>query len=163
MLVRSFYPGVSDPKELGREVTRDALFTAFGRRIAYLHSAKAPTWRYYFNHTGPNSSAEGAASVTHGGEVAFVLGTMEECRCLGRPVMPLDYTVERRTGDRWAAFVRTHRPSGEVEWPVDDRRRGQVLEIGDEEAARSDFMSLRVNAFIVAINFAERKNSQENR
>ena len=58
ILVRSLYPGVSDQKQLGREVARDALFTAFGRRIAYLDSAKAPTWRYYFNHVGLNASAD---------------------------------------------------------------------------------------------------------
>ena len=43
ILVRTLYPGVSDQKQLGREVARDALFTALGRRIAYLDSAKAPT------------------------------------------------------------------------------------------------------------------------
>ena len=43
IFVRSLYPGVSDQSQLGREVARDALFTAFGRRIAYLHSTKAPT------------------------------------------------------------------------------------------------------------------------
>ena len=58
ILVRSLYPGVSDQKQLGREVARDALSTAFGRRIAYLDSAKAPTWRYYFNHVGLNASAD---------------------------------------------------------------------------------------------------------
>ena len=157
IFVRSLYPGVSDQSQLGREVARDALFTAFGRRIAYLHSTKAPTWRYYFNHVGPNAST----GVVHGGEVPFVLETLEGCQCLGRPVTPLDRTVERRTGDRWAAFVRIHRPAGEVEWPVDDRQRGQVLEIGDEETARPGFMASRVNAFIAALNFAGRRSKKD--
>ena len=157
ILVRSLYPGVSDPSQLGREVARDALFTAFGRRIAYLHSTKAPTWRYYFSHAGPDASS----GVVHGGEVPFVLGTLEGCQCLGRPVTPLDQAVERRTGDRWAAFVRTHKPAGDVEWPMDDRRRGQVLEIGDEETVRPGFMAPRLNAFIAALNFAGRRSKKE--
>ena len=165
ILVRSLYPGVSDERQLGREVARDALFTAFGRRIAYLHSAKAPTWRYYFNNVGPNANAdantEATAGVLHGGEVPFVLGTLEGCQCLGRSVTPLDRAVERRTGDRWAAFVRTHKPAGTVDWPIDDRRRGQVLEIGDEDTARPGFMAPRLNAFIVALNFAGRRKAQE--
>ena len=157
IFVRSLYPGVSDQSRLGREVARDALFTAFGRRIAYLHSTKAPTWRYYFNHVGPNTST----GVLHGGEVPFVLGTLEGCQCLGRPVTPLDRKVERRTGDRWAAFIRIHRPAGEVEWPIDDRQRGQVLEIGDEETARPGFMASRLNAFIAALNFAGRRSEKD--
>ena len=40
ILVRSLYPGGTDQSQLGREVARDALFTAFARRIAYLHSTK---------------------------------------------------------------------------------------------------------------------------
>ena len=157
IFVRSLYPGVSDQSQLGREVARDALFTAFGRRIAYLHSTKAPTWRYYFSHVGPNTST----GVVQGGEVPFVLGTLEGCQCLGRPVTPLDRKVERRTGDRWAAFVLIHRPAGEVEWPIDDRQRGQVLEIGDEDTARPGFMAPRLNAFIAALNFAERRSEKD--
>jgi len=156
ILVRSLYPGVSDERQLGREVVRDAIFTAFGRRMAYLHSARAPTWRYYFTHTGTNAGT----GVGHGGEVPFVLGTVEACQCLGRFVTPLDRTVERRTGDRWATFVRTRRPSGEVEWPQDDRRRGQVLDIGDQETTRPGFMALRLSALITALNFAERRSKK---
>ena len=156
-LVRLMYPGVSDERQLGREVARDAIFTAFGRRIAYLHSTKAPTWRYYFSYKGANS----ATGVSHGGEVPFVFGTVDGCQCLGRFVAPLDRTVERRTGDRWTAFVSTRRPSGGIVWPQDDRRRGHVLEIGEQETARPGFMALRLNAFITALNFAERKSKKE--
>ena len=64
IFVRSLLPGVSDQSQLGREVARDALFTASGRRIAYLHSTKAPAWRNFFNHVGPNASI----GEVHGGE-----------------------------------------------------------------------------------------------
>ncbi len=118
ILVRSLYPGVFDQSQLGREMARDALFTAFGRRIAYLHSTKAPTWRDYFNHVVLDATAGATTGVSHGGEVPFVLGTLEGCQCLGRPVTPLDRTVERRTADRWAAFVRIQRPSGKSSGPL---------------------------------------------
>ena len=157
ILVRALYPGVTDPRQLGRDVARDALFTAFARRIAYLHSTQAATWRYYFNHVGPNANT----GVLHGGEVPFVLGTLEGCQCLGRPVTPLDRAVERRTADRWAAFVHSQRPAGNVEWPPDDRRQGQVLEIGDEETVRPGFMAPRLNAFIAALNFAGRSSKKD--
>ena len=93
IVVRSLYPGVSDQSQLGREVARDALFTAFGRRIAYLPSAKAPTWRYYFNHVSPNpstgASTKATASVTHGSVGSLCAGNSGERRqCLGRPVTP---------------------------------------------------------------------------
>ncbi|MFN6952302.1 MAG: hypothetical protein ACK4NE_06890, partial [Albidovulum sp.] len=51
---------------------------AFARRIAYLHSQSAPTWRYYFSHvqTGLRPPPPG---VGHGGEIVYVMGTGESC------------------------------------------------------------------------------------
>lgn len=157
ILLRSLYPGVSDERQLGREVARDALFTAFARRIAYLHSAKAPTWRYYFTHTGSNPGN----GVGHGGEVPFVLGTVDGCNCLGRLITPPDRTVERRTSNRWAEFVRNREPSGKILWSKDDRRNGQVLEIGDLDTVHPGFMASRINVFIAALNFAGRRSMKD--
>ena len=81
------------------EVARDVVFPAFARRIAYLHSAKAPTWRYYFSHGGTVPTGAG-----HGAEVPFALGTVEQCQCLGRSPNASDRAVERRVVDRWADF-----------------------------------------------------------
>jgi para-nitrobenzyl esterase len=153
-LVGALYPGVSDERQLGREVARDAVFTAFARRIAYLHSRKALTWRYYF--TGTN-----ADGVVHGGEVPYVLGTRDTCQCLGRPVRPLDRTLERRMSERWAAFVGIHSPAGETVWPQDNRRPGQVLEMGERDTVGPRFMAARINAMIVALNFAGRKKKRD--
>ena len=152
ILLHALYPGVSDQRQLGREVARDALFTAFARRIAALHSARAPTWRYYFSYAGMPSGT----GAHHGGEVPFVLANIEQCQCLSRAVTPLDQTVERRTTDRWASFVRTRVPAGQIAWPQDDRRRSQALEIGDQEIPRADFMAARLNAFIAVLNLAGR-------
>ncbi|MGJ7489077.1 carboxylesterase/lipase family protein [Variovorax sp. ZT4R33] len=153
ILVRSYYPDVADDRQLGREVARDVVFTAFARRIAYLHSATAPTWRYYFSRAG--SSPNGAG---HGAEVPFVHGTVERCQCLGGPVTQLDRDVARRIGDRWAAFASAGTPAGLPTWERDNRSRGWALEIGDEETGRSGFMAARLNAFITGLNLVSRRN-----
>lgn len=151
VLVRFYYPGVTDDRQLGREVARDVVFTAFARRIAFLHSAKAPTWRYYFSRAGTASNGAG-----HGAEVPFVLGTLEKCQCLGGPVTAADRDVERRIGDRWAAFASTGMPAGMPTWEPDNRIRGWALEIGDEETGRPGFMMARLNALITGLNIVGR-------
>lgn len=155
VLVRPFYPGIADNRQLGREVARDVVFTAFARRIAYLHSSKAPTWRYYFSHTGAALTGAG-----HGAEVPFVLGTTDQCACLGRPPNAVDRTVERRMGNRWASFATTGKPTGEVAWESDNRGRGWALEIGNDDVGRPGFMIARLNAFITVLNIAGRQGSR---
>ena len=156
-LVRRLYPGVAGDAELGRQVARDAVFTAFARRIAYLHVQRAPTWRYYFDH----ARAPGAA---HGAEVPYVIGTAASCQCLGAPASAADRAVEQRMGDRWVAFARTgqpvaglldaSRPDAGVPWPADDRVRGVVLEIGTADKVRPGFMTGRINTLITGLNLA---------
>ena len=154
ILVKPLYPGVADAAQLGREVARDVAFTAFVRRIAYLHLRKAPTWRYYFSHQ-PSAAVGPRRGVAHGGEVPLVLGTSARCACLGAPVQPQDLQVEARVGDRWARFARTGQPDGAVLWPADNRFRGALLDIGDDDEAQAGFMVLRLNAFIGALNLVQ--------
>lgn len=146
-LVARLYPGIDDDAELGRQVARDAVFTAFVRRIAFLHASRAPTFRYYFDH----ASAPGAG---HGAEVPFVFGTTDACRCLAAAPTATDHAVERRTGDRWVSFATTGVPAGDVPWPADDRGRGTVLEIADVDNVRPGFMAARVDALITTLNIA---------
>ena len=155
VLVRPYYPGVTDNRQLGLQVARDVVFTAFARRIAYLHSARAPTWRYYFSHAGTASTGAG-----HGAEVPFALGTVDYCRCLGRSPNAVDRTVERRMGDRWASFASTGTPAGEPVWEPDNRGRGWALEIGDDDFSRPGFMIARLNAFITVLNVVGRQGSR---
>ncbi len=155
VLVRSYYPGVSDERQLGREVARDVVFTAFARRIAYLHSAKAPTWRYYFSHPAPSSTG-----TAHGAEIPFVFGTVAACQCMDRSPTSLDSAVERRVGDRWAAFASTGKPTGDPTWELDNRSRGWALEIADEDSARPGFMMARMNAFITGLNLVGRQGTR---
>ena len=157
-LVKAFYPEVKDDRQLGLAMGRDVGFTAFARRIAYLHSQKAPTWRYYFSYTGMGAGSAGAG---HGAEVAYVMGTTQQCQCLGRPAKPLDLAVERRLGDRWAAFAATGKPEGSIAWPNDNRGRGVVLDIGDQDTVRPAFMSARLNTIITGLKWAGSRAARE--
>ena len=151
VLVKTLHPGVTDDGQLGREVVRDALFTAYAKRIATLHSAKAPTWRYYFSHRPAGRRSE-PGGVGHGGEVPYVHGNTRTCDCLGAAPDALDDAVERRVGDAWAGFART----GALPWERDDRVRGFVMEIAADDIARPRFMRPRLNAYILAANAVQR-------
>ena len=151
VLVKAFYPEVKDERQLGLAMGRDVGFTAFARRIAYLHSQKSPTWRYYFSHTGVDAGSAGAG---HGAEVPYVMGTTRQCQCLGQPATPLDLAVEHRLGDRWVAFAATGKPEGIVAWPQDNRGRGVVLDIGNQDTVRPAFMSARLNTIITGLKWA---------
>ena len=152
VLLKPLYPCVPDPAQLGREAIRDLVFTAYARRIAYLHSQQAPTWRYYFSHvqTGLRPRPPG---VGHGGEIAFVMGTGDSCRCLGAPFSAADRGVSRNVGDYWYAFARNGVPAakGAPAWPKDSARRAPVLEFADTPIPRPNFMQARLNTMIGAL------------
>jgi para-nitrobenzyl esterase len=152
VLVKPLYPGVGDDRQLGLQVARDVVFTSFARRIAYLHSKKSPTWRYFFSHAA--SDAPDPDGVGHGFEVPFVMGTTATCACLGGSVTAADLDVERRVGDRWFRFASSGQPDGMVRWENDRRLRPVALEIGAEDTARPAFMRARINAFIGVLNVA---------
>ncbi|MEO6362870.1 MAG: carboxylesterase family protein [Caldimonas sp.] len=156
IFVKPLYPGQNDPSRLGSEVARDVVFGAFARRIAYLHSAVAPTWRYYFGYL-PLSLRSTAPGVAHGGEIASVFGADERCGCLVAPPTDADRNIARRVGDYWHAFAKTGSPapSNNVAWPSDSRATAHLLEFGDEPVARSDFMKRRFDTYIGALNLLE--------
>ncbi len=153
ILVKPLYPGVTDASQLGREVVRDVVFTAFARRIAYLHSTRAPTWRYYFSRVPTNQRAT-MAGVPHGGEIATVFGIDDACGCLGAPLSADDRAYSKRVGDLWVAFARGAIPeSPDVPaWARDGRVAARTMEFGDEIVLREDFMKWRLDAFIGTLN-----------
>ncbi len=151
VLVKVLHPGVADEAQLSREVMRDAVFTAYAKRIATLHTTKAPTWRYYFSHRPAGSRAD-PGGVGHGGEVPYVLGTVRSCACLGPTLDATDDAVERRVGDAWAGFAR----AGSMPWTRDDASRGFVMEIAATDTERPRFMRPRLNAYILAANAVQR-------
>ena len=152
ILLKPLYPGVNDNAELGRQAVRDLVFTAFAKRIAYLHSQRAPTWRYYFSHVQTALQPQ-PPGVGHGGEIAFVMGTGDSCRCLGVPFSAADRKVSRDIGDYWFAFARNGTPSaaGAPAWPKDGTRRAQVMEFADTPIVQTNFMQARLNVMIGAL------------
>ncbi len=153
VLVRPLYRDVKDDAELGRQVVRDAVFTAFARRMAVLHAAKAPVWRYYFSRV-PDGLRGKQPGVPHGGEVPAVFGTADLCACTGAAPTDRDRAASRAMAARWVGFARNGRPdaTGLPAWPADAKFKSVLLEFGDKQVVRPDFMRHRLNAFIGAGN-----------
>ncbi|MEO6237324.1 MAG: carboxylesterase/lipase family protein [Vicinamibacterales bacterium] len=147
--VRPLYPRGLDDAALGREVVRDVIFAAFARRIAWLHSARAGTWRYLYSRLPENLRGR-VAGVPHGGEVSDVFGADASCGCLLAPPTEADGAAARLVGDYWFAFARDGRPSaaGGPAWQRDSRAAARTMEFGDEVVVRRDFMTRRLNTFI---------------
>ena len=160
IFVKWLYPGDRSDEQLGRETVRDLVFTTFVRRIAYLHSARAPTWRYYFSYV-PSGARTLLQGVPHGGEIAFTMGTLDVCRCMRAPVSNRDRDVSRRVATHWVDFARTGTPVPAVAsaWPQDGRRDAKLLEFGEAEDVHLDFMKERLDVFIVTLNVLSRFTS----
>jgi para-nitrobenzyl esterase len=160
ILVGPLYPEIadkSDDAELGRQVVRDVVFTAFARRIAVLQAALAPTWRYFHDDV-PRNARGLQPGVPHGGEVTAVFGTGDLCGCLAVPLTDDDKLAGQALAERWVAFARTGKPEvvGAPAWPADTRWKPVVFEFDDEPAARPGFMRERLNAFIGALKLVGR-------
>lgn len=143
--VKALYPKNSSTEQLDREIARDVVFTTFARRIAWLHAIRAPTWRYYFDHAGDDP-----AGMPSGAEVAFALGTIDICGCVGESVTDTDRDVSTRTTARWVGFARSGDPSPDDPgaWPRDRRQGARSLEIGASDTVRHDFMKRRFDVLI---------------
>jgi para-nitrobenzyl esterase len=160
ILVGPLYPEMtnkSDDAELGRQVVRDVVFTAFSRRIAVLQSARAPTWRYYDDDV-PRNARGLQPGVTHGGEVTAVFGTGDLCGCLAVPLTDEDKLAGQALAARWVAFAKTGKPevAGAPAWPNDTRWKPVVFEFDDDPEAQPRFMQERLDAFIGALKLVER-------
>ena len=154
-LLKKLYPDAADDAQLGRETVRDAVFTAFARRIAYLHSQSAPTWRYYFSHVQQDLRGK-VPGVGHGNEIPFVMGTAD-CGCLLVPFTAADRAYSRQVGDYWYAFALSGKPraGNAPAWTQDSVRNARTLEFGDRTVLRNDFMKARLNAFIAVLKTAD--------
>ena len=153
VLLRPLYRDVKEDAELGRQVVRDVVFTAFARRIAVLHAVKAPVWRYYYDRV-PDGLCGKHLGVPHGGEVAPVFGTADLCACTGVIPTDGDRAAARAMTARWVEFARSGQPNiaGLPVWPADTKRKNVLLEFGDTQVVRSAFMRRRLDTFIAAGN-----------
>lgn len=151
--VRGLYPPELTDAQLGRQTMRDLAFTAFARRVAFLHSSRAPTWRYYFSYVSEGTRAQ-QEGVGHGAELPFTMGTIDLCQCFAAPLTNADRATAQRTTQRWFDFARsgTPVPGDPAAWPRDTRRTSMLLEIGETDEVRVDFMKPRLNALIGTLN-----------
>lgn len=154
IVVRSLYPELSDDAAVGRKVANDVLFAAYARRIAFLHAARAATWRYRFSRVPDGLKTRFATGVPHGGEIAAAFDLDDGCRCLGAPLTDADRAASHRVADTWAAFARTSRPEapGAPAWPQDGRARAETMEFGEEAVLRTDLHKRRLNTLIGALD-----------
>lgn len=156
ILVKSLYPKVSSNTELGNQVMRDGVFTAFARRISYLQSQRAPVWRYYFSYVqqGLRSSQTG---VSHAGEIAFTMDTGTNCNCLKVPFSKSDQAMSKKMADSWVAFARSANPQIPQfpAWPKDSVKNDTLMEFSDTAIARKKFMQPRLNTLILGLKAAD--------
>ncbi len=150
--VRLLFPEATDDADLARLVVRDSVFSAFGKRIADLHAQRAPAWRYHFSYL-PEALQGVEPGVPHGGEIAFVLGTLDETPAYRDIHTPADDLMAERMNAYWLAFARTGRPepAGEPAWLGSTRRQSRTMEFSDEPELRNRFHDRRLNILIGVI------------
>ncbi|MES3013514.1 MAG: carboxylesterase family protein, partial [Pseudomonadota bacterium] len=153
--VKSLYPKELTDAQLGRQTARDVAFTAFARRIAGLHTARAPTWRYYYGYVGEGMRGR-QHGVPHGADIPYTMGTAAVCDCIGAAPTAQDRAAAQRASQRWFDFAAsgTPVPRDADAWPRDGRLEARVLEFGDTDVVRADFMARRLNTFIGVLNLA---------
>lgn len=147
--LKPLYPGVTDNNELGRQLIRDLIFTAFVKRIADLHAQRAPSWRYYFTYV-PVNLRDKEPGVPHGGEIVFVMGTGDLAPQYKAIFTDADREMSKRVGDYWFQFARTSKPNpqGEPAWDQASRTSDKTMEFGETIVLQSNMMKARLDVFI---------------
>ncbi len=147
--LKPLYPGVNNNEQLGSELVRDLVFTSFVKRMSDLHSARAPSWRYYFSYVPVNLRAQ-EPGVPHGGEIVFVFDTADVTPEYKSVFTDADRAMAKRVGDYWFAFASTSSPnaSGQPEWAQNDARNDNTMEFGNPIALQKNFMRARLTVFI---------------
>src|SRR5699024_10477683 len=103
--VKPLYPGVSDNADLGRQLIRDLVFTSFAKRMGDLHSAVAPTRRYYFSYL-PQAERMLEPGVPHGGEIVFVFDTLQDSPEYQKIATSADEDMARTVSEYWFEFAK---------------------------------------------------------
>ncbi len=149
VVLKQLYPEVKNNRELGREVIRDSIFATLVRRIADLHSQRAPTWRYYFSYV-PTRLRAREPGVPHGGEIVFMLGTADFVPSCKNTFTEADRAMLQRVNTYWFEFVRAGKPqaSGNPVWQNHDEANDMTMEFGETIVMRQDFIRHRLNEFI---------------
>ena len=149
-LVRVLYPGVKDDAELGRLAARDVVFTMPVRWVADRHSRRAPVWRYYWDYVAENNRGKHPKGADHGGEIPYVLGTLDVTTATKDIATDRDRKIARYGSEYWFQFARTGRPMGKdnPNWPGHTVARDWTLVVADETKAKRSFMRARLNVLL---------------
>lgn len=150
--VRLLFPEATDDADLARHAVRDSVFGAFGKRIADLHSRRAPAWRYYFSYL-PERQRGTEPGVPHGGEIAFVLGTLAVTPAYRDIHTAADDRMADRMTAYWLSFATTGRPepTGEPVWLPSTAAQSRTMEFSDPPELRDRFHDRRLNILIGVI------------
>jgi para-nitrobenzyl esterase len=153
IFLKALYPRVKGDKELARQATRDLVFTMPVRWIADRHVKLAPSWRYYFDYTAVKERSKFPDGVPHGAEIVYFLNTGDIYEGTKNIFINEDREFARRVSDYWFEFARTGKPTSKVSpnWPNDDGRQDRTMLFGETIAVQTNFMKVRLNAFIRAI------------
>jgi para-nitrobenzyl esterase len=149
VVLKRLYPEVKNNRELGREVIRDLIFATLVRRIADLHSQRAPTWRYYFSYV-PADLRAAEPGVPHGGEIVFTLGTADFVPGCKKIFTDADRAMLQGVNVYWFEFLHAGKPQakGNPVWQNHDEANDRTMELGETIVMRPDFMRHRLNEFI---------------
>jgi para-nitrobenzyl esterase len=145
--VEILYPEVKDDKTLGLQLIRDAVFTAPGRRFAALHARYAPTWHYYFSYVPTGLRSQWADGVPHGGEIAFVMNTVDLDQAIAGKLTIADRAMAKRISNYWFEFARTSTPTpaNSPVWPTYSLNNDKTLGFGERITVETNFMKARLD------------------
>jgi carboxylesterase type B len=115
-----------------------------------------PAWRYYFSYL-PEQQQNIERGVPHGGEIAFVLGTLDRTPAYRDIHTPADDIMAERMTEYWLAFARTGRPDpgGEPTWLPSTARQSRTMEFSDRVELRNRFHDRRLNILIGVIRILD--------
>jgi para-nitrobenzyl esterase len=145
--IEVLYPEVNDDKTLGLQLIRDSVFTAPGRQFAALHARYAPTWRYYFSYVPAGLRSQWADGVPHGGEIAFVMNTVNLDQAIAGKLTNADRAMASRVSQYWFEFARTGTPqsANSPVWPTYSLSSDKTLAFGERITVELNFMKARLD------------------
>lgn len=110
--LRSLYPSA----DAYDHYLSDAIFAEPAARIAALHQARQPTFRYRFSALPESLRAQSFTGAFHSMEGSYVFGTLD---VMPWPVSARDHELAEAVGAYWVAFAKTGTPaaSAMTAWP----------------------------------------------
>jgi para-nitrobenzyl esterase len=150
--IEALYAGEAPP-QMAADVTGDVQITEPARFLAEaMAKTGEPVFVYHFSYV-PAADRGAALGAPHGGELAYVFGTLPDhvVTYSGRvypAATPEDRVISEAMESYWVAFAKTGDPAaaGGLAWPRYSAASGQVMEFGQGGARlRQDFEKDRLD------------------